>query len=96
MYHTAIPIATSISSVGTHQWADLVYNRADEPVARGKISLACGIHYSNFLNFFYPLSVSILSIRCVCIHISEWVEIVYELLLLSNNNASETFLTNWE
>ena len=97
MYHSGIRIATSpISIVGTHQWADLVYNRVGEPMARGKISLARGIHCCpNFLNFFYPTIVSILY-RCVYIHISECLQIVYELLLLSNNNASETFLKNWE
>ena len=98
MYHTGIRIATSpISSVGTHQWTDFVYNRADEPMARGKISLARGIHCCpNFLNFFYSPSVSILCRRCVYVHISECVETVYEFLLLSNNYTSEPFLTNWE
>jgi len=60
MYHTLIRIATSpISSVGTHQWADLVCNRGDEPMARG-------IHCCpNFLNFFFSTSVTILCRRCV-------------------------------
>ena len=41
-----------ISCVGTHQRADLVYSRTGEPTARGKIFLARGIHYSDFLIFF--------------------------------------------
>ena len=66
----------------------ILRNRADEPMARG-------VHCCpSFLNFFYPTSVSILCRRCVYIHISECVQIVYELLLLSNNNTSETFLTH--
>jgi hypothetical protein len=100
MYHTRIRIATSpVSIVGTHQWADLVYNRAGEPLARGKLSLARGIHCCPcFLSFFLPdQRLHIVQKMCLLyIHISECVETVYELLLLPNNNAGEIFLTNWE
>jgi hypothetical protein len=41
---------------------------------------------------FCPARVSILRRTCVYIHISDCVEIVFEILLLPNNTASETFL----
>jgi len=41
--------------------------------------------------FFYPTDVSKLWTICVHIHISDCVQTVYKLLLLSNNTASETF-----
>jgi hypothetical protein len=61
---------------------------------RRKISLSRVTHCCpNFLNIFCSTSVSILwrICICICIHISDCVEIVYELLLLPNNSASETF-----
>jgi len=42
--------------------------------------------------FFRPTNVSILWRICAYIHISDCVEIIYKLLLLPNNTASETFL----
>jgi hypothetical protein len=67
-------------------------------MARGKSSLARGIHCSPifFLSFFCPTSVSILWGICVYIHISDFIEIVHELPLLPNNTASATFLPNGE
>ena len=44
------------------------------------------------LYFACPTSVSILWTTCVYIHTSECMETVYELTLLPNNAASETFL----
>ena len=46
--------------------------------------------------FFYPASAPILWRVCVYIRISDRAETVYELLLLLNNTASETFCTNRE
>jgi hypothetical protein len=61
-------------------------------MARGKISLAHGIHCCPIFLFFGSFSPSILLIICVHIHISDCVETVYELPLLPNNTAGETFL----
>jgi hypothetical protein len=71
---------------------------AREPkMARGKISLARGVHCcpsSFFIYFAQPASL-----YCeervrgrVCVYISDCVENVYELSLLPNNIASEPFL----
>jgi hypothetical protein len=45
-----------------------------------------------WLFFLYPTSVSILWRTYAQIHISDCVQTAYELPLLPNNNASETFL----
>jgi len=59
---------------------------------RGKISLARSIHCcSIFLNFFAQ-SAPLYCEEYVYIHISDCVEIVYEVPLVPNNTASETFL----
>ena len=63
--------------------------KASEPVARG-------IHCCPIC--FYATSVSILWRIWVytCLHTPDCVEIVYELPLLPNNTASETFYINTE
>ena len=61
-------------------------------MARGKISLAHGIHCCPIFLFFGSFSPSILLIICVHIHISDCVETVYELPLLPNNTAGEIIL----
>jgi len=48
------------------------------------------VPFKNF--FFYPTSVFIVRSVCVYIHAFDSVEIVYELPLLPNNTATETFL----
>jgi hypothetical protein len=48
---------------------------------------------SKYFYYFCPFRVSILWRTCVYTHISGCVEIVYELPLLPNNTASETFFT---
>ena len=45
-----------------------------------------------FFNFFCPISICILWSICVCIHISDCLQNVLELLVLTNNTASETLL----
>jgi len=62
-----------------HAHSCILYGRADEPMARGKIFLARGIHCCP--NFFFVLPDLLLC-----------VEIVYELQLLPNHSASETIL----
>ena len=63
-------------------------------MARGKISLARGIHYcpSLFLlpdeRFYIVKNVC----RPTCIHIPDCVQTVYKLPLLPNSTAIETFL----
>jgi hypothetical protein len=49
------------------------------------------------VTFFYSFSrpMSLYCEKCVYIYIPVCVEIVYELALLPNNTASETFLHNW-
>jgi len=42
----------------------------------------------------FPVLFSFAQPLCVFIRISDCIEIVYELLLLPNNTASETFLQN--
>ena len=62
-------------------------------LALGMISLARGIHSSPnffFISFARPASIS--CEECVCIHISDCVEIVHEIPLLTNNSASEICL----
>jgi len=77
-------------------------------MARGKISLAHGIHCSPSSFLFLLLDQRLCIVKnarapvcvcvCVCIYIyihtyiSDCVEIVYELPLLPNNTASEPFL----
>ena len=61
-----------------------MYGRTGEPVACGKISMACGIHYC-----LPPTAVY--CEEYVCIHISDSKGVVYELPLLPNNTA-EIFL----
>jgi len=57
-------------------------------IAHGKISMACDIHCSSRPTTLYcEVYVCVYSF-----HISDRVETVYELPLLSNNTASETFL----
>ena len=62
-------------------------------MARGKISLARGI---NCCPIFFLISVTRLAPlyceECQYMRISDWVETVFELLLLPNNPSSETFL----
>ena len=55
-----------------------------------KITLVHGIHCCPifFFIFFCPIGVSV----CVYIHISDCIEIVFELLLPPNNTMSETLL----
>ena len=66
-----------------------------QPVARGKISLARGIHCCPiFLNLFCPTAISVLCTTCVHTHTSDCVQTVYELPLLSNNTAVKHFYTN--
>jgi hypothetical protein len=50
---------------------------------------------SNCLNFFHPTSVSIMWRICACMHVTDCIVTVYELPLLPNNTASETFLHKW-
>ena len=62
-------------------------------VAREKIPLARGIQFCpNYFYLFCPTSFSILWTIFVYIHVSDCVEIVYEVPLLPNNTANETFL----
>jgi len=64
--------------------------RASEPIERIQISLARSIHrWPNFSYLFCPTRVSILWRIWVYIHIFKCTETVYELLLLSNNIASD-------
>ena len=64
-----------------------------EPTARENISLSCGTHCCpNIFYFLCPTTVAILCTMCVHIHISDCVETVYELPLLPNSTAGETFL----
>jgi len=77
-------------------WYD---NRAGKPlahvpkIAHRKISLARGIHCSPiFLLFLLPIQHLNILKKCVYIHIPGCVETVYELLVLPNNTARETFL----
>ena len=44
------------------------------------------------VSFFCPTSIPILWRTCVHTHVSDCIETVYELPLLPNNTASETFL----
>ena len=77
------------------------HTRADEPIDRGKISLACGIDCCSilFISFartapLYVKNVCVCVCVCVCVraHIFDYVHTVYELPLLPNVTASETFL----
>ena len=66
-------------------------------MARGKFSLIRGIHCSsNFFLFIFLPDHLLCIVKKVCVyiavHIHERVEIVFELPLLPNNNANETFL----
>jgi len=80
----------------------MVYVGAAELMARvlksahGKISLARGIQYCpNFFEFLLPYQcIYIVKNKCIYVyaHISDCVEAVYELPLLPNDTASETFL----
>jgi len=54
--------------------------------------MARGIHCSIFFYFFCLTSAYILRSIRVYIYISDCLEIAYELPLLPNNTASETFL----
>jgi hypothetical protein len=55
--------------------------------------MARGTHWcTNFFNLFCPTSVSVLWRICVQVHKSDCAEIVYQLPLLPNNTAGETFL----
>ena len=63
----------------------------------------CGTRAQNgtrhsLLSHLYFISftrlVSLYCEECLYVHISDWVEIVYELPLLQNNPASEAFLHN--
>jgi hypothetical protein len=61
-------------------------------MARGKISFARGIQFcAKFLFLFRDHRLNIVNM-CIYTHIADCVENVYELLLLTNNTASETFL----
>jgi hypothetical protein len=65
-----------------------------EPVARGKFSLARGMHcFPNFI-YFSPSSISTFWRICVYINISDYIEIVHELPLLPNSTANEIFFLN--
>jgi len=59
----------------------------------GKISLPRGTHcHLKIFYFSYPTSVSVLRRLCAYIHVSDCVVTIYELPLLPNSNAGETFL----
>jgi hypothetical protein len=76
--HTLLPLSPA-------HVVDLVYNRADESITRVPI-VASGIHCClSFLLFLCSASASY-------IRISDSIETLYELPLLPNNTASETFL----
>jgi hypothetical protein len=61
--------------------------------ARRKISLALSIHCCpNFLKISFARPASLYCDEHVHIYISECLEILYELPLLPNNTAGETFL----
>jgi len=62
-------------------------------MAHGKISLAYNIQCCP--NFFISLpNQHFCPVKSMCIHIPDYLEMVYELPLLPNNTASETFLHN--
>jgi len=62
-------------------------------MTRGKMSLARSIHgCPNFLIPFPDQFLYIVKNTCVYTHVSDCVEILYELPLPPNNTASETFL----
>jgi len=62
-------------------------------MARGNISLAHGFQcYPNFLLLLPDQRLYIVKNMSIYIHIYDGVETVYELPLLPNNTASETFL----
>jgi hypothetical protein len=62
-------------------------------MVRWNISLASGIYYSPIFLFLFPNRL-FHSVKTLCVHISDCVETEYELPLLPNHTASETFYTN--
>jgi len=76
-----------------------IYTRAGEPMTHvpkmscGKCSLAHNIHCCPiFLLSFFLSNQHLYCEECVYIHALDSVEIVYELPLIPNNTATETFL----
>jgi len=68
-------------------------DQSGEPMARGKISLACSIHRCPI--FLFLLADQQLHIeKTVYIHISDCIDIVHKLPLLPNSAVNETFLHN--
>ena len=73
-------------------------NRAGEPLAcaqNGRREDLHGTQHSLLSQFFFISLAQPASLYCeqyVYIYISDCIDIVYELLLLPNNTASETFL----
>jgi hypothetical protein len=62
-------------------------------MARGRIFLARGIHCCPIFYLFLPiLRLFFAKKMCMYTHIYDCVKIVYELPLLPNNTAGETFL----
>jgi hypothetical protein len=71
----------------------MAYNRAAETMAGWSEMARCILCCPNFYFYFFSTaSVSILWRTCVYTHISDCVQIVYELPLLSYKTASETLL----
>jgi hypothetical protein len=81
----------------------MVYVRAAEPMVRllkmacRKIYLACGIQccpnfFFGLISFALPASLYVEEHVYTYAHISDCVETVYELPLIPNDTASETFL----
>ena len=81
---------------GTHRLGQgrRTYGARDHKGTRKYFLSTRHLPLSNFCYLFCPTRVSILRTTCVYIalHISDCVQIVYELPLLPNNTASETFL----
>jgi len=61
-------------------------------MAHRTICLACGIHCCPIFFFLCLTSISVLYRMCVYKHISDCIEIVFELPLVLYNMTSETFL----
>jgi len=70
----------------------MIYTSAGESMAGGKISMPRGTHCRLKIYFFYPTNVSVLRRICAYIHVPDCVVTIYELPLLPNKTAGETFL----